>query len=153
MENEFIQTQMRVCKYLRKKDTATSYYYLEGDSLLPNRVSISKENITNVQKKGRNLQPTAGTFVSKYTKKEESILKQHPPFHIRTQIWKIEEYPQLIGYGTCGISNKQGKTQDIGDLMIFHSDDNWETITIYYFIGMGNPDFQEKAFEYAASII
>ena len=81
------------------------------------------------------------------------VLKQYPPYTIRTQIWKIEDYPQFIGYGTCGITNENGETQDIGDLMIFHTNNNWETITIFYFTGMAKPEFRDEAIRYAASII
>ena len=81
------------------------------------------------------------------------ILKQYPPYTIRTQIWKIEDYPQLIGYGTCGISNENGETQDTGDLMVFYSNNKWKTITVFYFVGLAKPEFRDEAFRYVASIV
>ena len=60
---------------------------------------------------------------------------------------------KLIGYGTCGITNAGGKTQDTGDLMVFYSNNKWETITIFYFVGMGTAQFRDEAFKYAACII
>ena len=153
MENEFLRKQLRICTYKLKEGTKSSYYLNGGERLLPNRIGITSDAFTPVKKKGRNLQTITGQFVSNFKKNEESILKQYPPYTIRTQIWKIEDYPQFIGYGTCGITNESGKTQDTGDLMIFHSNDNWETITIYYLIGMAKPEFRDDAFRYVASII
>ena len=153
MENEFLRKQLRICTYQLKQGTKSSYYFSGGERLLPNRVGITSDGFTQVRKKGRNLQPIAGQFVATFNKKEESILKQYPPYTIRTQIWKIEDYPQLIGYGTCGISNENGETQDTGDLMVFHSNNNWETITVFYFAGLAKPEFRDEAFRYVASIV
>lgn len=153
MENEFLRKQLRICTYQLKQGTKTSYYFSGGERLLPNRVCIGTDNITNVRKKGRNLQPIAGQFVSNFNKTEKSVLKKYPPYTIRTQIWKIEDYPQFVGYGTCGISNENGETQDTGDLMVFYSNNKWETITIYYFIGMATPQFRDEAFRYVASMV
>ena len=121
--------------------------------LFPNRVVITADGFAQLRKKGRNLQPIAGQFVSNFKKSEESILKQYPPYTIRTQIWKIEDYPQLIGYGTCGITNENGETQDNGDLMVFYSNNKWETITVFYFVGLAKPEFRDEAFRYVASIV
>jgi hypothetical protein len=153
MENEFLRKQLRICTYQLKQGTKSSYYFSGGERLLPNRVGITSDGFTQVRKKGRNLQPIAGQFVATFNKKEESILKQYPPYTIRTQIWKIEDYPQLIGYGTCGISNENGETQDTGDLMVFHSNNKWETITVFYFMGLAKPEFRDEAFRYVASIV
>lgn len=155
MENEFLHKQLRICTYQLKQGTKSSYYFSGGERFLPNRVGITPDSFTQVRKKGRNLQTIAGQFISQFNKNEDSILglKKYPPYIIRTQIWKIEDYPQFIGYGTSGISNVDGKTQDTGDLMVFYSCNNWETITIYYFEGMATPQFRDEAFRYAASII
>ena len=153
MESEFMRKQLRVCTYKLKEDTKTSYYFEGGERLLPNRLSISTDILSMVRKRGRNLQPIAGQLVASFTQKEDSPLKLYPPYTVRTQIWKIEDYPQFIGYGTCGISNDKGETQDTGDLMVFYSDNKWETITIFYLIGFANPQFRDEAFSYAASII
>lgn len=153
MENEFLRKKLRVCTYQLKQGTKSSYYFCGGERLLPNRVSITSDCFTQVQKKGRNLQTNAGQFVSSFNKNEDSVLKKYPPYTIRTQIWKIEDYPQFIGYGTCGITNEKGKIQDTGDLMVFYSNNNWKTITIFYFVGMATPQFKDEAFKYVASIV
>jgi len=128
--------------YTKKEGTRGSYYHTSGLSVLPRRLSISKESeYTRVAKTGRNsIHKIAGQVLGKFTQKEQSPLKKFKPFECRTQIWQIEKYPSLIGYGTVGISNYYGKVDrnsDNGDLIILYSPDrHWDEIHIYYFAGM-----------------
>lgn len=74
-------------------------------------------------------------MIANYTKKEQSPLKQNYPFKIRTQIWAMENYPLFIGYGSLAISNEKGiinRESDLGDLIVFFTNDDWHTIQIYY---------------------
>lgn len=145
--------------YEKKQGTATSYYWKSGSKILPNRASINNVDITKVAKKGRNLQhPLAGQFIGKFTIKEESPLKLHKPYNVRTQIWQHEYYPQFIGYGTIGISDAEGSVtdqSDTGDLLVFYSKDaGWQTIRIFIFAGMGkNPERRDFAMKYANKLI
>lgn len=56
MNEEFIRANFQVATYTLKEGTKGSYYWSEGFSELPNRLSISKDNeLTKVSRKGRNL--------------------------------------------------------------------------------------------------
>lgn len=161
MNEDLIRQSVHEATYQLKEGTASSFYWQSGDKILPNRVTISRTQITEVRKKGRMLQhPSAGQFVGRFTKAEESPLKLYKPFHIRTQIWLYEDYPQFIGYGTAGISGMDGRItdkSDTGDLIIFFSESpeaEWKTIRIFVFMGMGrNPDTLEDAMRYASTLI
>ena len=101
--------------------------------------------MTNVQHKGRNaMHPVVGQLLGKFKVAEESPLKQHKPYVVRTQLWQVPLYPLFIGYGTIGIPNEQGKVEDTGDLIVLHSRDQWQTISIFYFAGMGNINDHEQ---------
>lgn len=142
MESNFIKANLLEMVYSKKEDTKCSYYWGGGAKILPNRLSISNEiEFTKVKKKGRNLiQATAGQMVGRFTKSETSPLKVFAPYDCRTQIWVLEEFPLFLGYGTIGISGENG-IQDIKDAVIFYSNDNWKTIRIYFFRGLGgNPE-------------
>ena len=155
MNEEFLKKAISVASYHIKEGTTSSYYWQEGTKLLPNRLSISKESITKVQRKGRNLQKVAGQCVGKFRNDEESPFKLHKPYTLRTQIWQIEEFLEFVGYGTCGISGDDGIIHDTGDLMVFYADDGeWHKIRIFVFKGMGrNPDDMIEAIKFASSLI
>lgn len=152
---EFIGKAMKVSTYQHKSDTASSYYWQQGSRILPNRLSISKEGeMSSVQRKGRNLMhPITGQLLGKFKVSEESPLKQHKPFSVRTQIWQVPQHPSFIGYGTIGITQESGKVEDTGDLIVLHSTDQWEHITIYYFAGMGNPNDLPQVMQYLTNYI
>lgn len=150
MIGNFISKTMLVAHYTHKQGTKTSYYFTSGASLLPNRLSISRDTeITCVQRKGRNLlHPVVGQLLGKFRVDEESPLKQHKPFRLRTQLWQVPLHPSFIGYGTIGISDEDCKVTDTGDLVMLFSRDEWETIDIYYFAGMGNPNDMEQVVKF-----
>lgn len=151
MNEEFIKSSFQVATYTLKEGTKGSYYWTEGFSELPNRLSISRDNeLTKVSRKGRNLlHPIVGQMIGSFTQKEVSRYKEYKPYVCRTQMWKVEEYPLFIGYGTLGTSNQEGKVEDTGDLLIFYTPDNWADIKIFLFAGMGNPENLLEAMEYA----
>ena len=159
ISNDMIKASYQEAIYEKKQGTATSYYWQSGSRILPNRASIKNVEITKVARKGRNLlHPVLGQFLAQFTRKEESPLKQHKPFHVRTQIWQDEDYPQFIGYGTTGISDAEGRVtdkSDTGDLLVFYSKDaDWQTIRIFIFAGMGkNPEHRDCAMKYANKLI
>lgn len=156
MNKEFISAALQEAIYQRKEGTESSFYWQEGSRILPNRASISKiVDITKVSRKGRMLlHPSIGQLISRFTKGEESPLKMYKPYNLRTQIWKHEGYPQFIGWGTIGISNSTGGIVDTNDLIILYTEDeDWRTIRIFFFRGMGNPDLLEEAMRFASSII
>ena len=146
-----LSQSMQVALYKFKEGTACSYYRQLGSRILPNRLSISKgNNITSVQLKGRNLQHTSvGQLLGKFTKVEESPLKQYKPYSLRTQLWQVPAHPEFIGYGTLGITGVSGRVEgDTGDLVVLHTSDEWESITIYYFAGMGSLDGLQQAVQF-----
>lgn len=159
MNEELMKASLSEATYEKKQGTATSYYWQSGSRILPNRASIKNVEIAKVAKKGRNLQgPFAGQFIGKFTIKEESPLKLHKPYNVRTQIWQNEDYPQFIGYGTIGISDAEGKitdNSDTGDLVIFYSEEvNWQTIKVFYLRGMGkNPESMDVAFKFVSKLV
>lgn len=154
MNQEFISKSMKVAVYQHKEGTKSSYYWQQGIRLLPNRLSIKEGEMTNVQRKGRNaMQKIVGQLLSNFRLDEESPLKQHEPYTCRTQIWQVPLYPLFIGYGTIGISNEQGKVKDTGDLIVLYSTDQWETICIFYFAGMGNINYHEQVMKFLDSYV
>ena len=159
ISDDMIKASYQEAIYNKKQGTATSYYWQPGSRILPNRASIKNVEITKVAKKGRNLQdPFAGQFLATFTIKEQSPLKLHKPYNVRTQIWQHEYYPQFIGYGTLGISDAEGRVtdkSDTGDLLVFYSKDaDWQTIRIFIFAGMGkNPEHRDCAMKYANKLI
>jgi len=141
IEERFIEAAMQESWYQRKPGTSSSYYFQAGCRILPNRLSISRDELSVVRKKGRNLiHPVIGQLIGQFTKGEESPLKANFPYVVRTQIWQIPEYPLFIGYGSIGISNEEGKIErgsDAGDLIILESENpNWERIQIFFFPAM-----------------
>ncbi len=141
IEEKFIAAAMQETLYQRKPGTSSSFYYQAGCRILPNRLSISRDELSMVRKKGRNLiHPVIGQLIGQFTKGEESPLKANFPYVVRTQIWQIPEYPLFIGYGSIGISNEEGtmdRESDTGDLIILAADDpEWERIQIFFFPAM-----------------
>ena len=141
IEERFIEAAMQESLYQRKPGTTSSYYFESGSRILPNRLSISRDELTMVRKKGRNLlHPVIGQLIGQFTQVEESPLKQNKPYVVRTQIWQIPPYPLFVGYGSIGISNQEGiidRGSDTGDLIILESEDqDWERIQIFFFPAM-----------------
>ena len=141
IEEKYIQAAMQESWYERKAGTLSSYYHKAGSRILPNRLSISRDEFTMVRKKGRKLiHPVIGQLLGQFTKNEESPLKANSPFMVRTQIWHIPEYPLFIGYGSIGISNEEGTIDlesDTEDLIILEAEDpDRERIRIFYFPAM-----------------
>lgn len=155
MTNEFVMKSMCEATYSRKEGTASSYYWQAGAKILPNRLSLSKDAMTQVQRKGRNLQKIAGQCVGNFKKDEESPLKIRKPYTLRTQIWQHEGFLEFIGYGTIGITGEDGRIYDTGDLIVFFAEDShWNQIRIFIFNGMGaNPDIRDEAMKYASNLI
>lgn len=155
MTDEFVMKAMSEATYQKKEGTASSYYWQNGGRMLPGRMSISKDSITNVRRKGRNLQKIAGQCVANFKKDEESPLKVCKPYTLRTQIWLQEDFLEFIGYGTIGITGEDGKIYDTGDLVVFYAeDDNWNVIRIFIFNGMGvDPDKRDEAMRYASKMV
>ena len=155
MTDEFVMKSMSVATYEKKEGTASSYYRKSGVKLLPQRMSISPQSMTNVQRKGRNLQKIAGQCVANFTKDEESPLKICKPYTLRTQIWLQENFLEFVGYGTIGITGENGRIYDTGDLVVFYAEDeNWNVIRIFIFCGMGiDPDKRDEAMRYASKML
>ena len=156
MIEEFISNAMQIACYEHKEGTASTYNWHQGSRILPNRLSISNGNeMTHVQRKGRNtIHPVVGQLIGKYVKSEQSPLKQYKPFAVRTQIWKVPLYPNFIGYGTLGISNESGKVEnDTGDLVVLYSTDQWQSIVIFYFAGMGNVNDMEQVMRFLHQLV
>jgi hypothetical protein len=141
IEQKLIEATMKESCYQRKPGTTSSYYFESGSRILPNRLSISRDELTMVRKKGRNLlHPVIGQLIAQFTQVEGSPLKLNKPYGVRTQIWQIPQYPLFVGYGSIGISNEEGKIDrgsDTGDLIVLDAEDlDWERIRIFYFPAM-----------------
>ena len=110
--------------------------------------------MTNVQHKGRNaMHPVVGQLIGAFKVAEESPLKKYKPYVCRTQIWQVPLYPLFIGYGTIGITNYKGNVRDTGDLIVMHSTDQWESISIFYFAGMGNPNDMPQVMKFLTGYV
>ena len=159
MNNEFIRIAFRESTYSRKEGTVTSYYWKDGSRILPNRLSISPNLLSNVQRKGRAIANgvMVGQCKGQFTQKEESPLKVCKPFYITTSIWQNPNWLQFLGYGTLGFSDNDAPKgiSDLGDLLVFFTEgSDWQTIRIFYFAGMGtDPDKLEEAMRYASTLI
>lgn len=149
MTDEYLSKLMKAEVYQLKEGTSTSYYWKYGDGNLPSRLSIYDKEFSNVQRKGRNIMhPVAGQMAGKFRIDETSPYKLHKPYTLRSQIWTHEDFPALMGFGTIGISNADGKVEDVGDLLIFHRLDI-KKIKILIFPGMGrNPDHIHRCFQF-----
>lgn len=140
MTEQFIEAIKQTSIFQRKEGTATSYYRISGTKILPERLSISREEMRKTAHKGRNLQhKIIGQMMGTFKKSESSALKQYAPFQLRTNIWQMDSFPSFIGYGTTGITNKLGKIDresDIGDLVVLQpTAPGWLEIKIHYFPG------------------
>lgn len=140
MTNQFIEAIRQTAIYQRKEGTATSFYWASGTKILPQRLSISREEMRGTARKGRNLQhKVIGQIMGTFTKNESSALKKYAPYQLRTNIWQMDSFPTFIGYGTTGISNNMGKIDresDIGDLVVLQkTGSDWKEIKIHYFPG------------------
>ena len=140
MNEQFIDAIKQTATYRRQDGTATSYYWASGSKLLPNRISISREEMRETRHTGRNpLHKIVGQIMGTFKKDESSPLKLNKPFQLRTNIWTVPSFPTFIGYGTIGISNLVGKIDrqsDTGDLVVLQTATlDWQNITIYYFAG------------------
>lgn len=159
MKKEFMKTIFEEATYQKKEGTATSYYWKSGTRILPNRLSISPNPLSHVQRKGRaiSLGAIVGQCKGQFTKSEESKLKVCKPYYVTTSIWQNPDFLQFVGYGTLGISdsNSVNGISDWGDLLIFYSDTpDWQIIRIFYFAGMGtDPDKLEEAMNYIGTIL
>lgn len=159
MLDEFMKASMKEAIYIKKEGTATSYYWKEGARLLPNRLSISSNLFSNVQRTGRAVANglMVGQCKGQFTKKETSPLKVCKPYYITTSIWQHPNYLQFIGYGTLGFSNAEAPKgiTDLGDLLVLYSkSSDWGMIHIFYFAGMGqNPTKLEEAMNYACKLV
>ena len=147
MEKQFIEKIKKVSIYQRKPDTAGSYYRVSGDSTLPKRLSISWGiQMAQTARKGRNLQPIVGQMLGTFTKSESSPLKIYEPYSMRTNIYQVDDFPMLVGYGTLGISNSLGKIDrqsDNGDLVIFYCPENDKDEIMIFFFAVALMDLPE----------
>lgn len=154
MDRDYIQSKMQCAIYELKEGTAGSYYRKEGSKYLPNRLSISRGEISSVARTGRNLQKVVGQLLGRFTSTEVSPLKLYPPYEVRTQIWEVSGYPQFIGYGTIGVTGsnrKVSREMDKGDVVVIGKVGSvgWRVLRLYVF---PNSLFQlESIFKYLTS--
>lgn len=152
--DEFVKANCQECVYQLKEGTSTSFYRKEGSTILPKRISLSKQDMSKTKRTGRNsYSKSAGQMVSAFTANEDSPYKLFHPYRCRTKIWSQEQFPLFVGYGTVGISDKNGQAKDNGDLLIFYTPDSWHTMRIFIFSDMAVPDAILQAFKYANSVI
>lgn len=151
MNQKFIEASMRHFIYELKEGTNSSYYS-QTSSILPNRLSISDFDMSKVENKGRVLsEGKKGQILSKFKLSEESPLKQFKPYVCRTEIFKCIDFPLLFGYGTIGISDENGKVSrqsDTGDMVVLYSADNQQTFHIFFFYGLGRPEYKNEVLSY-----
>lgn len=156
VSDDYLRAIVKEALYQLKEGTKASYYRILGCEDFPNRLSISKEELSKVSKSGRNASRLImGQLIGKFKQKEKSRYKKYDPFNFRTQIWQCEEYPQLIGYGTIGITGWDGRIRDDGDLVVLRSDDpQWSEIRLFEFDGLGkNPDYVKQAMRFVNAIV
>ena len=146
MNKEFIKSQIKVATYAKKADTEGSYYRVNGDTILPNRISVTMGKvITTSARKGRmvNGDLVVGEIRGEFKKTEESPLKKNKPYKINSKIFKKVEFPQLTGYGTLAISNPDGRTSMEEGVVIF-SDIGNNLFQIFFMTGECYPSRIEE---------
>ena len=127
MEKLFIYNTMAVATYVQNAET--SFYRQESESVLPNRISITKngKQINEVRNTGRMLnkvEKAVGDLIATFTRKDNSPYKLFKPYSFRSKIFQSVDYPQFVGYATPAISNEDGKaTNEIGMLVIHQPSD------------------------------
>lgn len=142
VDYNFLDAIMEHLVYTHKEDTKSSFYSENG--ILPNRFSFQRCDFTKVTNVGRcSIEKKAGQLVGKFTKSENSPLKKYKPYTCRTEIFRCADFPLLIGYGTLGISESDGRVRnDNGDVVVLYSNDNLSTLHIFYFRNLKNPDYK-----------
>ena len=146
IDEEAIKSTIQEAIYKLKEGTETSYYWQEGSTILPNRLSISiGAELSHAQKKGRMLaEEIIGEVKGTFKKVEQSPLKQHPPFYIHSKIFRPELSPSVMGYAIIGISNEEGKISrdsEEGLAAICNAGDG--VLHIYFCAGITNPTEKE----------
>ena len=155
MNVEFIKSQIKVATYAKKADTEGSYYRVNGDIILPNRLSISLGKvITSSTKKGRMVAGdlVVGEIRGEFTKTETSPLKKNKPYKINSKIFKKIEFPQLAGYGTLAISNPEGRTNMEEGVVVF-ADMGSNLIKIFFMAGERYPSRIDEVCAYVSETI
>lgn len=140
--------------YQHKQNTATSYLYVSGTTILPKTLSIM-EFPAEMQSFGRRnrVRQLKGTF----TNGEQSPYKQSKPYKVNTSIWKVEGFSDMY-YGTLGVSGAKGRIEgNNGDLIILYTED-WELVRVFIFFGIARasgvmPDVLKRASNYVSSLV
>jgi hypothetical protein len=146
-EKENIESTIHEAIYRLKEGTSTSYYWQSGSRILPDRMSISfGAEITHAEKKGRMLaEEVIGEIKGGFKVVEQSPLKQHPPFHIHSKIFRPELSKSVMGYAVIGISNEDGRIardSEEGLAAICNAGDG--VLQIYFCPGITTPTEKER---------
>ncbi|MEI6575760.1 MAG: hypothetical protein WCO63_06230 [Bacteroidota bacterium] len=138
MNAEFLKSKHLHFEYELKSGTSTSYYQIGGTrGILPSRIGITRNTFAIIRQTGRgHLEKLTGQVKSTFKKEETSIYKKCKPFWIHSSLYEIPDFPVFLGYGDIGFTSGNGKTEGTGDLLIIHSSDQFQTLTIHIFMGL-----------------
>jgi hypothetical protein len=144
---DFIEAIAKIGIYQKKEGTMTSFYFQEGEKILPNRLSVSGDcDFAPVSHSGRmNNRNAKGQIKGTFTKGERSSLKQFSPFNVSSELFVEQSYPDLL-YAGIAVSQengkiKKGKEEGIAVIEYITTDE----IRVYFFAGMdaNSPDVKD----------
>lgn len=151
MIRPFFESTMLESVYKIKEGTSTSYYWQSGSRILPNRLSISfGAELSWARREGRMLiENVVGEVKGRFTKAEQSPLKQNPPFGIHSKIFRPDHFPLVDGYAIIGITDKQGKiTRNSEEGFVAFKKVEAGTFRIFFCAGITNPSEKEEALSF-----
>ena len=158
MNKEFVVASIQMATYERKEGTQVSFYWKEGEKILPNRMSISLKNLfADAKVKGRmtsKTEPVVGDLKGKFTQKEksESPLNQNGG-EISTKLFQSVEFPQFC-YGVIAVSNPETGRTDKEEGMVVIRQLSESVIELFYMSGVTcNPSDKIQVFEVVSELI
>ncbi len=137
MNEGLIKQKHEVYSYGLREGTTSSFYLKEGErNSLPERIGYSEGGFLKLQNKGRTLtENRKGQITGTFRKNESSVYKQNKPFRVFSTVWEAYNYPNFLGYGDIGVTNKMGRIESNGDLFIIYRPCN-EILQFHLFRGL-----------------
>lgn len=122
-----------------RKQVADKVRELQGQGvslLMPYKFSFDRGCNNRINHTGRAIVLPYASMDGQFTQVQLSAYKKYKPFKVHTYLWQVEACPALL-YGTIGISNRVGRINEIGDLILIL--DKGNRLQVWVFKGFANP--------------